>query len=197
MKALATCLLAAVAVNNTYAQCYTISGVVQTTPLEDCVPFQDSNGAGQNYFPYEPDISLTALTGEPFCLSVTGWGNARFAGVSELTSVFVFDALGGYASTPLGFPFDPVRGDLEGFSSQAMLETRFRGLRGTLYTKDTGFITSLTSSETPGFVGQIIRVVGGDGDFAGATGQIGVAGQEVGGAPGEAAFYNGRVCLPD
>ena len=95
----------------------------------------------------------------------------------------------------LNFRPDDRRVDVEGFTLQAILVTRFRGLRGTLYTKDTGVIT-LLGTPAGGFAAQIVKIVGGDGDFDGVTGIIGVAGQEVGGEPGSTATYTGTFCLP-
>ena len=75
------------------------------------------------------------------------------------------------------------------FTSQVAIHGSVAGrYRGTLYTKDTGITTGDI------FVGQVLLVVGGTGDFEYATGRIAVAGQELGGGP-PGAFYTGHICL--
>jgi len=86
----------------------------------------------------------------------------------------------------------PGSAGLQIFTSQVALEGTIRKnpfsteYTGTVYTKDTGIITA------DGFVGQVLLIVGGMGPFAGATGRVGVTGQEGGGL----ASYTGEMCLP-
>jgi hypothetical protein len=94
--------------------------------------------------------------------------------------------------TPLAY-LDGVRSTVAGFTSQAVLTGSVGLLRkkksGTIFTKDTG-----TSAPNPNgvVVGQVLKIVGGTGDFSGATGTIAVAGQEV----GALAVYTGELCTP-
>ncbi len=93
--------------------------------------------------------------------------------------------------TPLGFPADNVRQDLNVFTSRASLTGKLvTGQKGTLYTEDTGVIT-VGVEGAPQIVGQILKIVGGTHDFTEASGIIAVAGTEVGGS----AFYTGEVCV--
>jgi hypothetical protein len=84
-------------------------------------------------------------------------------------------------------PFPPNSAGLQGFTSQAALTGSVQGKKytGKVYTKDTGYITP------DGFVGQVLLIVGGTDSFAGATGRVAVAGQEVGGS----ATYTGHICI--
>jgi hypothetical protein len=200
-----TSLLAFVAANS-FAQCYNVDGVIKSTPI----PYSGDVDVYGCAFSYPSDLNSNVCITQQFgaYLDINGSGNASFKGTSELTTVPVVSEASPdetLAFTPLAFPpFDPLgqlppddsRADLQGFTSQAILVTKFRGLRGTLYTKDSGVITQL-GTPAGGFAGQIVKIVGGDGDFTGATGAIGVAGQEVGGTPGSAATYTGTFCLPD
>ena len=206
MKILAASLLALVATNS-FAECYEVSGVIKSEPALYAGEL-DPYGCAFSY-PIELDSNV-CITGETgFYLQINGSGNATFKGTSELTTVPVTSEgdlpIPTLAYTPLAYPpedpfdqlpDDDTRQDLQNFTSQAILKTRFRGWRGHLYSKDSGVITRL---DTPagGFAGQIVRIVGGDGDFEGATGMIGVAGQEVGGEEGSAATYTGYFCVPE
>jgi hypothetical protein len=146
------------------------------------------------------------------CFKVAGKGKAKIDGdksLSVLTSVVVANQAVPpmVATTPLGFPpppynLDNVRSDLSVFTSRASLNGKLTtGQKGTLYTEDTGVITippTPTPPEAPQpargapqIVGQILKIVGGTGDFDKAYGTIAVAGTEVGGA----AFYTGEVCV--
>ncbi|SER84662.1 hypothetical protein SAMN05421690_11041 [Nitrosomonas sp. Nm51] len=199
------CLLAFVATNS-FGKCYDVDGVIKAVP----VPYSGNVDDLGCAFPYprelNPNVCFTNQFGA--YLAISGSGNVSFTGTSELTTAPVVSEASPdntLAFTPLIFPpLDPLnqlppddtRVDLQIFTSQAILVSRLRGLRGTLYTKDSGVITQL-GAPTGGFSGQIVKIVGGDGDFDGATGLIGVAGQEVGGEPGSIATYTGRFCVPD
>jgi len=150
------------------------------------------------------DTPLSPVT----CLRIDVSGTVKASGYSVLTSVGLFSPIpppnGDTATTPFCFPLDGTRGcgvdtgggpvpvpltsaGLQGFTSQAALTGGVQGRRyeGKVYTKDTGYITA------DGFVGQILLVVGGTDSFAGATGRVAVAGQEVGGS----ASYTGHICI--
>ena len=163
-----------------------VNGVVSSTPanptdsddLAGCAEAVALGGFG-------PDHAQLPLT----CLRIDVSGTVKASGHSVLTNV----PLSGGGNTPFCLP-DGTRGcdpltsaGLQGFTSQAALTGRVHGnkYQGKVYTKDTGYITP------DGFVGQILLVVGGTGDFAGATGRVAVAGQEVGGS----ASYTGRICI--
>jgi hypothetical protein len=135
------------------------------------------------------------------CLRVDVSGSVKASGYSVLTSVPLSDGMS-FLNTPFCFPLDPERGcaeavgspsipegsaGLQGFTSKAVLTGRVRGRKyeGTVYTKDQGYITA------DGFIGQILLVVGGTGDFEGATGRAAIGGQEVGGF----ASYTGHICV--
>ncbi len=138
----------------------------------------------------DPFTWLPPSMANPTCLTLTGKGKARFTGLSGITSVGVvnpFPTLPTFSATPLGFATPPgsARSDLTVFTSNAVLTGKLRNLSGNLYTQDSGVIT------TAGFVGQVLKIVGGTDGFAGATGEIAVAGQEVGGE----AFYTGEICV--
>ena len=145
----------------------------------------------------------------PVCLRIDVSGTVKASGYSMLTRVPVFSA-DGPATTPFCFylppsgpgdatrgcgvdvggatvPFPPSSAGLQGFTSQAALTGSVLGKKyeGTVYTKDTGYITA------DGFVGQVLLLVGGTGSFVGATGRVAVAGQEVGGF----ADYTGHICV--
>ncbi len=135
---------------------------------------------------------LPSIAEQSSCLTLTGKGKAKFTGLSGLTIVGVASQIppNPASMTPLVFPDDPIRFKspddyLTVFTSNAVLTGKVRNYSGSLYTQDTGVITKA------GFVGQVLKIVGGTGDFEGATGEIAVAGQEVEGN----AFYTGEVCV--
>ncbi len=170
------------------ATCTQVYGLVNTTPDATCGIVPLSSG-----FPDGSDFLLASLPGQnpaAVCFTIQGTGTARFKGYSGLTAIGVMNQLGQQSATP--FAYDGgARATLTGFTAQAVL-TGTLGIgpkqkSGTLYTKDTGTITN------DGKVGQILKIVGGSGGFANATGTVAVAGQEVGGF----AIYTGDVCLPD
>ena len=155
-----------------------------------------------------PDVGADSPSSPPTCLRIDVSGTVKASGYSMLTSVGLVPQTG--AATPFCFyvplngpgdetrgcavnlgggpvPVPPTSAGLQGFTSQAALTGRVQGnkYQGTVYTKDTGTITA------DGFVGQILLIVGGTGSFAGATGRVAVAGQEVGGS----ATYTGHICI--
>lgn len=190
---------------NSFGKCYDVDGVIKAEPIPYSGDLDDFGCAFSYPWKLNSDVCFTKHFGT--YLAINGSGNASFTGTSELTTAPVKseNSPDAYAYTPLIFPHqdpnkklpsDDSRKNLQVFTSQAILVTKFRGLKGTLYTKDSGVITQL-GTPTGGFSGQIVTIVGGDGDFDGATGVIGVTGQEVGGEPGSAAIYTGKVCVPD
>ena len=183
-----------------------INGVVSSTPASSTDP---GAAAGCLDAAVLGGLSPDPLVNPPVCLRIDVSGTVKASGYSMLTQVPIFSA-GGVATTPFCFFVPPPAGPggdatrgcsavvggspvpstsagLQGFTSQAALTGRVNGNRyqGTVYTKDTGYITA------DGFVGQILLIVGGTGDFNGATGRVGVAGQEV----GDYATYTGHVCI--
>jgi hypothetical protein len=88
-------------------------------------------------------------------------------------------------------PIPEYSAGLNLFTDQAVLHGSVRRMHDcTLYTKGTGVTTADI------LVGEVLLVVGGEGDdCGGATGRIAVAGQELGGGP-PGAFYTGHICLP-
>jgi hypothetical protein len=188
-----------------------INGVVTSTPANPADPAaragcQDAKILGELSYENGDPIADPVLD-PPLCLRIDASGSVKASGYSQLTSVEAQDEQGASAVTPFCFPFDPTRGcgvpqpdgstlpypatsaGLTGFTSQVALVGSVQGnkYRGTFYTKDTGYITA------DGFVGQVLLIVGGTNDFAGATGRVAVAGQEVGGF----ATYTGHVCIQD
>lgn len=193
--------------------CIPVTGVVQSVPDPTCGVLSAMNGWPQSE---APDQFLAALPPTPgvgpgdVCLAIKGFGTAQFSGFSGLTAVPVGNwtpsqtgpttpfvplaptssTLNPYGATPFNFATG-VRAGLTVFTSQAVLKGKvYAGrklLEGSLYTKDTGVIEL---APTGGKVGQILKIVGGNGAFAGASGTITVAGQELGGF----AFYSGEVC---
>lgn len=185
-----------------------INGVVTSTPVSPNDPDPDVAKGCRKAVRLgdvaSPDGALMPLV----CLKIVASGTAKASGYSVLTSVpvasLVPDPDPDSVSTPFCFPGDATRGGcpsapsttapspetsagLQGFTSQAalrgsVLEGQYRG---TIYTKDTGYITA------DGFVGQVLLIVGGTGSFQDATGRVAVAGQEVGGL----ATYTGHVCI--
>lgn len=150
-----------------------------------------------------PDPLYIAPNGQPVCQVIETSGTAKLTGYSLITSSTLVGADGAATSTPGCFPFDPVRGcgtvgdpasafppgsaGMTVFTSQAVLSGSLNGKKyqGTVFTKDTGAITA------SGFVGQVLQIVGGTGDFAGASGLIGLHGQELGGF----ASYSVSICI--
>ncbi len=171
--------------------CHSVAGVVTSFPDPACQV--------ENEFPQDQaDWYLPGVPNKDRCFTVIGLGTAAFRGAAGLTTVPVADVNGGVITTPLGFPPVPPfpnsdRGNLTGFTSQAVLTGRLKGLRGSLYTKDTGYIVPDPDPATGAWVGQVLIIVGGTGGFENATGTISVAGKEVGGW----ANYSGFVCEGD
>jgi hypothetical protein len=185
-----------------------VSGVVTSRPAN---PANLSEAAGcAQAATLGGGVQPDPLLPEPVCLKVDVSGTVKATGFSMLTTVPVVSAAG-FAATPICFflppngPGDQTRGcslsvggsmvpvpatsaGLQGFTSQAALTGSVQGNKytGTVYTKDTGYVTS------DGFIGQILLVAGGTGSFEGATGRVGIAGQEVGGY----ANYTGHLCIP-
>lgn len=137
---------------------------------------------------------LLALAGAPpatACFATSGTGVAQFTGYSGLTTVPVVGADGQATKTPQAYVTpNSVRATLTSFTAQGVLTGRvgFGSSRktGTLFTKDTGIFGN------DGKAAEVIKIVGGTGDFQGASGTILVAGQELGGA----AIYTGSICTP-
>ena len=180
----------------TYATCFPVSGVVTSVPSD----FENCLGIAERF----SDQGVNTDTPLGACFQVRGRGapGVEFEGFSEFTSVVAASAVpnGGVAATPLTFAFtDITRANLLGFTSQAALTGKIRNLRGTILTKDTGYIAALDPSVTDilqaeeQIVGQVLNIVGGEGDFADAYGAIGVAGEELGGF----AQFTGQICVPD
>lgn len=193
-------LFASAAYGSGGGKCIPVHGFVQSTPAKLC------DQAKADYFAWPSDNSEGAdpllilvnsqLPPGKVCLDIKGFGVAQFTGSSGLTAVQVGNAVptspffvalsspvNPFGATPLNFG-SGVRAGLTVFTSQAVLDGKLHGLKGKLYTKDTGVITS------DGMVGQVLKIVGGSDDFKGASGTIAVAGQEVGGL----ASYTGEVC---
>jgi len=172
--------------------CIPVTGVVQSVPDPTCAIKTDPKYSWPGTVEAaDPLLVNFGVPAEQACLTIRGFGTAQFSGVSGLTTVGVGNPQAGNSATPLGFAPATVRSGLTVFTSQAVLNGQvYAGrklLKGTLYTKDTGVIEL---APTSGKVGQILKIVGGGGDFAGASGTITVAGQELGGF----AFYSGEVC---
>lgn len=177
--------------------CIPIDGTVRSAPDESC-GILGSVWNDPNIESPDPFLVNFGLPPAQVCFTIKGKGKAKFEGYSGLTAVPVAnppppnESPVPVATTPLIFPVLGVRSGLSVFTSQATLTGKLvTGRSGTLYTKDSGVITL---PETPGgvqIVGQVLKIVGGTEDFAGATGTIAVAGEEVGGA----AFYTGEVCV--
>lgn len=179
--------------------CIPVDGTVSSTFDSDCHII----GNWPATLPEGTDQLLALLGANPadVCFAIKGEGKAKFSGFSGLTAVLVANqVLPGATTTPLIFPtaYSPppdqtpigVRAGLSVFTSQAKLTGRVKDRSGTLYTKDTGAIIG-EGFPGQGMVGQVLKIVGGTGDFEDASGTIAVAGQEVGGA----AFYTGEVCV--
>ncbi len=176
--------------------CIPVDGTVTTTPI-----------ACELILPGGPPSALSSnpwgtVQWLPQCFLTEGKGKARFSGSSQLTmevvqslvpEAYIPPPLAPLSLTPLTFPSEAVRSQLNVFTSNAMLTGKIRNYTGTLYTKDTGVITVDITPGGEQTVGQVLKIVGGSpgSDFEGATGMIAVAGQEVGGG----AFYTGEVCV--
>lgn len=185
-----------------HGACFPLSGVVTSAPTEagDCA------GLSEEFLDLHvvPDTAVQ-FPAIPFtCFKIRGQGapGVKFRGVSEFTSVVVAGVgpSGGVAATPLVFPVpEASRANLLGFSSQAVLSGKVGKLRGKILTKDTGYIAALDPDVTDvlqaedQIVGQVLNIVGGEGDFEQAYGAIGVAGNELGGF----AQFTGQICVPD
>ncbi len=214
------CILFASAAHGSGAgRCIPVHGFIQSTPAATCAQVQADNEAWlltegvEAPDPLLKDILSNVPAGD-VCLDIKGSGVAHFHGSSGLTAVQVGNwtppgqppfyplaipptatdpgyptasPINPFGTTPLNFG-SGVRSTLTVFTSQAVLVGKLHGLKGTLYTKDTGVITPL--SATAAMVGQVLKIVGGRGDFEGASGTIAVAGEEVGGR----ASYTGEVC---
>jgi hypothetical protein len=175
------------------AACIPAQGLVTLTPDPACRIF----GAMSTWSaPEAPDAFLGAPPGPgappPVCFSAVGTGTVQFSGFSGLTTVPVAGVDGNVTVAPLVYPIPSVglRSSARAFTSQSVLNSKIAVGRdrksGTLFTKDTGNITN------DGKAAEIIMIAGGTGGFAGASGTIEVAGQELGGF----AVYTGTICTP-
>lgn len=185
----AACLCVLLA-SSVQANCLPVQGVVTLTPDPACrvVGALGSWQSGE-----APDPLLAMFPGaDPasVCFAVSGTGTAQFSGFSGLTAVPVAGFDGNFTATPLVYLAAPTsaRAGLSSFTAQGVLSGRIRfgGINksGTLFTKDTGVFGS------DGKAAELIKIVGGTGDFQGASGTIAVAGQELGGY----AVFTGSIC---
>ena len=174
--------------------CIPLTGVVQTAPDGGCTirAAQSAWSGSELPDPLLADVLPPSVPAASLCFTVKGFGTAQFSGSAGLTTVLAGNRTpqGEFVPrgpTPLTFE-SGVRAGLTNFTAQTVLTGKvFAGpkqLSGKLYTKDTGTITA------DGKVAEILKIVGGTKGFAGASGTIAIAGQELGGF----AVYTGEIC---